>query len=557
VNGTAVISGTASASVSLAVGTNNIIVVVTAQDGTTTQTYITTVGRGSNNASLSVLSLSTGSLTPVSGTNNFTASVSGTVTSAKVTPTTADPSAKVTVALNGGAAAAVTSGTASASLALNLGANTITTVVTAQDGVTTKTYIITVTRVPSNNASLTAITLTPASTLTNTGTVGTITTYTTSVSGATASVKVTPTVQDPTATVTVNGIAVASGTASGSIGLAAGANTINTVVTAQDGTTTRTYSIVVTRPVSSPVIAYTTPDIYTVGVAIASSAPVNTGGTPTSYSISPALPAGLVFSTTTGIISGTPTVVTAATNFIVSATNTGGTGNTVLNITVKKAPSNNASLTSITLTPASSLVNTGTIGSTTTYTISVSNATTSVKVTPTVQDPTATVKVNGIAVTSGTASGSIALAVGQTTINTVVTAQDGVTTRTYSISVTRATGPLMSLYQSISVTKPTETVTIENDGVMVHQGVSPNGDGVNDVLTIDGITAYPDNHLTIIDRNGSLIFQAKGYDNSVKAFDGHSSTNGRMLQTGTYFYSLDYSVNGENKHKTGYVLLKY
>jgi gliding motility-associated-like protein len=118
----------------------------------------------------------------------------------------------------------------------------------------------------------------------------------------------------------------------------------------------------------------------------------------------------------------------------------------------------------------------------------------------------------------------------------------------------------MSLYQpiqQISVTKPTDTVTIENDGVMVHQGVSPNGDGINDVLTIDGITAYPDSHLTIIDRNGTLIYQAKGYDNSSKAFDGHSGINGRMQQPGTYFYSLDYSVNGQNKHKTGYILLKY
>jgi gliding motility-associated-like protein len=116
----------------------------------------------------------------------------------------------------------------------------------------------------------------------------------------------------------------------------------------------------------------------------------------------------------------------------------------------------------------------------------------------------------------------------------------------------------MSLYQpEVSVTKPTETVTIESDGLMVHQGVSPNGDGINDVLTIDGITAYPNNHLTIIDRSGSLIFQAKGYDNSLKAFDGHSNLNGRMQQPGTYFYSLDYIADGQTKHKTGYILLKY
>ncbi len=386
-------------------------------------------------------------------------------------PVTPDPNAKITV--NG---IAVVSGTASGSITLGAEgtATTITTIVTAQDNTTTRTYSIIVTRAPSSNASLATIALTPYSTLISTGTSGSTTTYTTSVSNATASVSVVPVTQDPNASVKVNGIAVVQGTASGSITLGAeGTNTtITTVVTAQDNTTIRTYSIIVTRAASS-----------------------------------------------------------------------------------------NASLATIALTPYSTLTNTGTIGSTTNYATSVSNPTTSVTVTPTAQDANAAIKVNGIVVTSGTASGSIALAVGTNTITTIITAQDGSTTRTYSIVVTRATGPLMSLYQpvqpEVSVTKPTETVPIENDGVMVRQGLSPNGDGINDVLTIDGITAYPDNHLTIIDRNGSLIFQAKGYDNSVKAFDGHSNINGRMLQTGTYFYSLDYIADGQTKHKTGYIILKY
>jgi gliding motility-associated-like protein len=92
---------------------------------------------------------------------------------------------------------------------------------------------------------------------------------------------------------------------------------------------------------------------------------------------------------------------------------------------------------------------------------------------------------------------------------------------------------------------------------MVHQGVSPNGDGINDFLVIDGITQYPDNHLMIINRNGALVFQSKGYDNSTRVFDGHSNVNGRMQTPGTYFYALDYNVNGVLKHKTGYIVLKY
>jgi len=92
---------------------------------------------------------------------------------------------------------------------------------------------------------------------------------------------------------------------------------------------------------------------------------------------------------------------------------------------------------------------------------------------------------------------------------------------------------------------------------MVHQGVSPNGDGINDFLQIDNITNYPENHLMIINRNGALIFQAKGYDNSKGVFDGHSNINGRMQMPGTYFYALDYNVNGVVKHRTGFIVLKY
>jgi hypothetical protein len=74
---------------------------------------------------------------------------------------------------------------------------------------------------------------------------------------------------------------------------------------------------------------------------------------------------------------------------------------------------------------------------------------------------------------------------------------------------------------------------------------------------IDGITEFPDNRLMIIDHNGVLIFESKGYDNSSRVFDGHSNKNGAMQLPGTYFYSLDYAADGVTKHKTGFIMLKY
>ncbi|WP_169445939.1 cadherin-like beta sandwich domain-containing protein, partial [Pannonibacter phragmitetus] len=71
------------------------------------------------------------------------------------------------------------------------------------------------------------------------------TSYTASVGNAVTSLTVTPTVTDANATVTVNSVAVTSGNASGAINLNVGDNTITVVGTAQDGTTTQTYTVTV------------------------------------------------------------------------------------------------------------------------------------------------------------------------------------------------------------------------------------------------------------------------------------------------------------------------
>jgi gliding motility-associated-like protein len=191
------------------------------------------------------------------------------------------------------------------------------------------------------------------------------------------------------------------------------------------------------------------------------------------------------------------------------------------------------------------------------YTANVPNATSTVTVTPTVLDLTATARVDGTIVANQTASAPIALAVGANAISVLVTAEDGTTTLTYTITITRAGTGADGYNPGISVTKPTETVTLADDGIVVHQAVSPNGDGINDFLQIDNITNCPDNKLRIMNRNGQLVYETQGYDNSSKVFDGHSNKNGQMQQPGTYFYELDYTISGITKHKTGFLVLKY
>ena len=74
---------------------------------------------------------------------------------------------------------------------------------------------------------------------------------------------------------------------------------------------------------------------------------------------------------------------------------------------------------------------------------SVANSVTSLTVTPTAAEAHATIQVNGTTVVSGSASGAMDLGVGQNTVTTVVTAQDGTTSKTYTITVTRI--PLLFL----------------------------------------------------------------------------------------------------------------
>lgn len=97
----------------------------------------------SNNATLSSLGLSEGTLAPVfdGGTLSYTVSVPNIVSSIRITPTLSDLAAQVTV--NG---TLVTSGEASAAIPLNVGANVILVSVTAEDAVTNKVYTLTVQR---------------------------------------------------------------------------------------------------------------------------------------------------------------------------------------------------------------------------------------------------------------------------------------------------------------------------------------------------------------------------------------------------------------------------
>ena len=62
--------------------------------------------------------------------------------------------------------------------------------------------------------------------------------------------------------------------------------------------------------------------------------PTANGGPVTSWSISPLLPSGMSFDTSTGEISGVPTIISPTTTYTITATNSGGSDTTQIQITV-------------------------------------------------------------------------------------------------------------------------------------------------------------------------------------------------------------------------------
>ncbi|HVD97714.1 MAG TPA: carbohydrate-binding protein [Cytophagaceae bacterium] len=114
------------------------------------------------------------------------------------------------------------------------------------------------------------------------------------------------------------------------------AGTYNTTVSAtnSNGTGSKTVTITVTQP--APVISSATTATGTTGAAF--SYQIVASNSPTSFGAS-GLPAGISVNTTTGLISGTPT--TAGTyNATVTATNSAGSGNQAVTITISTAASN-------------------------------------------------------------------------------------------------------------------------------------------------------------------------------------------------------------------------
>ena len=461
--------------------TTRVTVTVTAPDGTTKENYHIDISRAApprTDATLSSLTL-TSPAVPLSPEfdptrHTYNASVGRTATEITVTAT---PNATGAIPrIDGVDAYATGNGLA---VTLDPGATTrVTVTVTAQDGTTTKTYQIDLTRSGSSaDATLRSLTLSGGATLSPSFS-SNRTSYTASVANSVSSITITaaPTVSGSRAR-----IGNADATSGHPVSLSVGSNTIQVVVTAQDGTTTKTYQITLTRS-GSPADA-TLRSLTLSGATLSPSFSSNR----TSYTASVANSVSSITITAAPAVSGSEARIgnadatsghrvslSVGSNTIrVVVTAQDGTQKTY-RITVTRAgrstaggggggtpprrdpdppqrdpdppdpdppkPSNDATLKELALSGGAAL-SPAFAPSTTQYTAEVGATISVVTVTATRAHTRAKVTFSLADADAGLHGQQIALVEGDNTITVVVVAQDGRTTKQYTLIITRlATG---------------------------------------------------------------------------------------------------------------------
>jgi len=460
--------------------TRTIDFTVTAEDGTTRNYSVTcqrlaTLASDANLTNLTIAKTSSSWVVSSTLLNQNSPSTSTyTITNAgnyiKVTPTLSDTNA--TYVIKNGSTTVSTNSSANITVSSS-GYTTVTVVVTAQNGTTTKTYTARVysSTAGSSNADLSALKVSTSSSSTSSSYLVDLyptfdndtTTYSLYVPNDTTKVYVTPTTDDSDADYTINGssssklVSLTSTSTSG--------NKAEVVVTAEDGTT-KTYTLTIYRAASS---ASSDADLEGLELRTSSSSSTAislnpkfdsdeesyTGNVDESQSTIRVYPTAssskaVILVNGEKVTSGsykqvslsktstnTITVTVIAADYDTTHTYTvkvtrGDSSNNYLSALSVK----NSSGTTVTISPTFKY-------STTSYTASVANTVTQIAIKATTQDSNASLKINGDTEDSGDWSGYITLAVGSNSIPILVTADDG-SKKTYYLTVTRAAGTTVS-----------------------------------------------------------------------------------------------------------------
>jgi hypothetical protein len=213
-----------------------------------------------------------------------------------------------------------------------------------------------------------------------------------------------------------------------------------------------------------------------VGIAITTVTNISTGGVIASYAISPAAPTGLAFSTITGELSGSPTIMASATTYTITATNASGSATQTFAFTVTIGAANKAMIT----TQPSGAVNA--IAFTTQPVIRITD-----------------LSENTITTSSSNVVASIASGTGTLTGTTTVAAVNGVATFT-NLVITGTAGTFTLTFTPTSLTAATSSSLTLSAGAANRAAITRASVG-----TSYGVAFTTQPQITIQDASGNTI----------------------------------------------------
>ncbi|MFT4665332.1 MAG: gliding motility-associated-like protein [Polaribacter sp.] len=103
----------------------------------------------------------------------------------------------------------------------------------------------------------------------------------------------------------------------------------------------------------------------------------------------------------------------------------------------------------------------------------------------------------------------------------------------------------------LNISEPLDTITT------IPNGITPNGDGLNDEFIIPEIKLnpelYPDNEFIVFNRWGDIVYQAKPYNND---WTGTATGGGKDLPAGTYYFVIRLDIGKGEGYKGDVTILR-
>ena len=112
----------------------------------------------------------------------------------------------------------------------------------------------------------------------------------------------------------------------------------------------------------------------------------------------------------------------------------------------------------------------------------------------------------------------------------------GTAGQTYTLRWTVASTGCGDVYDEVQV----KLSVLVSEHLKIPNGISPNGDGINDTWMIEGIEAFPDVQIKVHNRWGDEVYRSRGYKTY---WDG--TRNGVPLPDGAYYYLIVTSPGAE------------